>query len=256
MKKHVFRFTTIGLALLLSISLNALSTKACDWYVKREKGELPKVMPEAASFFSNYSAFFMGDPNEKVLYLTFDAGFDNGYHHPILDTLKAEGVKAAFFVDGNFVRRNPDLCRRIVSEGHLLCNHTLKHPDMTRFTSFEDYAFQIKEWERLVEETTGQKASPYYRPPMGRFSEQTLDYDRRLGIKTIFWSVAYGDWDRNNQPSHELAMEKLTSRIHPGAVILLHSTSKTNSEILGRLLRQMKSEGYRFGTLDELTSSR
>ncbi len=242
------------LTILLFSVLGAqgISNKGLSWYPNRIKGvAIPSVMPEATAFFNKYNAVFMGNPNEKKVYLTFDSGYENGCTAKILQTLKAKGVQAAFFLDGNYLRRNPELVKQMAAEGHLICNHTLKHPDMTKFDDFEQYKMQLLEWEALAQQL-GVKTSPFYRPPSGRFSELTLSFDKELGYKTVFWSLAYADWDPAKQMTELNAMTILKDRTHNGAVVLLHSVSTTNAAILGGYIDWLASQGYSFGSLDEL----
>ena len=224
-------------------------TAPYDWYFKPTTDNTqPQVIPEA-DFLDNYDTLYLGNADNQTLYLTFDAGYDNGYHIKILDTLKDKNVKAAFFVDGNFVKTNPDLIKRMYDEGHLVCNHTLKHPDMTKLIDYSSYEKQITEWEKLIYDL-GYTPTKYFRFPSGRFSKQALDYNQKLGLKTVFWSFAYYDWDTNDQPSAAGAKEKIYSRIHNGAVILLHSTSKTNCEILPEVIDTLRQKGYTFESLE------
>ena len=186
-----------------------------------------------------------------MLYLTFDAGYENGYTEQILDVLKKQEVPAAFFLVGDYLERNADLVRRMVKEGHIVGNHTLRHPDMQKL---DDAAFEaeLRGVEELYTDITGQTLPQYYRPPQGLYSEENLKKAREMGYRTVFRSLAYADWDNNDQPDPDAAVEKLTSRIHDGAVILLHATSKTNAQILDRLLSRWKDMGYRFAPLTEL----
>jgi peptidoglycan-N-acetylmuramic acid deacetylase len=199
-----------------------------------------------------YQAFYRGDPNKKVIYLTFDCGYENGYTPAILDALKKHNVKATFFVVGNYINTSPDLVKRMVQEGHIVGNHTFHHPDMTKKTDQKAFAEELDSLAALYEKTTGQPMKKFYRPPEGRYTTQNLKMANDMGYKTIFWSLAYVDWYVDKQPSHEEAMSKLTKRIHPGAIVLLHSTSKTNSEILDELLTKWEADGYTFGTLEDL----
>ncbi|MBQ3141460.1 MAG: polysaccharide deacetylase family protein [Clostridia bacterium] len=252
MKKFTALLTAAALLLALPLSASALSAKGLSWYIHREKGSTsPSVMPEASAFFSSYDGIFMGDPAQKTVYLTFDAGYDNGNMPLILDTLRDKGVFAAFFLDGNFVKRNAELVRRIADEGHLVCNHTLNHPDMTKYSTLEQYSAQITGWEELVT-ALGVTPSKFLRPPSGLFSEQTLAFDRQLGYKTVFWSAAYLDWDVNKQMAPSEALPKLMSRVHNGAVVLLHSVSSTNAKILPQFIDALRADGYSFGSLEEL----
>lgn len=223
-----------------------------DWYFKPEtENRRPQVIPEA-DFLDKYDVIYLG-ADEPTLYLTFDAGYDSGRHAQILDALRDKNVRAAFFLDGNFVKNEPELVKRMAAEGHLVCNHSLTHPDMTKLTSFDEYAGQITGWEERVN-ALGITPGRYFRFPSGRFSEKALEYNGRLGITSVFWSFAYYDWVENDQPAPEAALSKICSRVHNGAVMLLHSTSATNAEILPRLIDTLREKGYSFKRLDELTA--
>ena len=199
-----------------------------------------------------YDAAYVGDPSEKVLYLTFDAGYENGCTEKILDTLKKHDVKAVFFLVGNYLEKNADLVRRMVDEGHIVGNHTMTHPDMSAITDKAAFEKELTGLEDLFREVTGKELPKYYRPPRGIYSEENLKMAKELGYQTVFWSLAYKDWENDNQPTADYAMGKLIPRTHNGAVILLHSTSKTNAEVLDQLLTQWKKDGYRFETIDKL----
>ena len=229
------------------------------WYCKRNKDHKQITVDENMKFIEKYDGYYVdkkrGDhENDKVLYLTFDAGYENGNVSKILNILKEENVPGAFFVLGNLIARNTDLVERMVNEGHLVCNHTMHHHDMSRVTSKGEFEREIQSLEKLYTEKTGRALSKYYRPPEGRFNEKSMQYAKALGYKTIFWSIAYADWDNQNQMSEEKAKAKVLDNLHNGAVILLHPTSETNTRILKDLIREIKAEGYRFGTLDELTT--
>ena len=208
--------------------------------------------PASPEDLEKFGAAYIGDPEEKVLYLTFDAGYENGHTAQILDVLKKHNVPAAFFLVGNYLKTQPDLVRRMVAEGHTVGNHTMHHPDMSKIEDEAAFARELSDLEALYLEITGAEMPKFYRPPQGTYSQKNLEMANKLGYKTVFWSLAYADWDNDNQPSHETAMKKLTSRVHNGAVILLHSTSKTNAQILDELLTKWEQEGYRFGKLEEL----
>jgi peptidoglycan-N-acetylmuramic acid deacetylase len=193
--------------------------------------------------------------SDKVVYLTFDAGYENGNIEKILNELKAENVPSAFFILGNLIQRNPDLITRMNEEGHLVCNHTMHHPDMTQFNSEKAFSNELLALEELYEKSFGKPLAKYFRPPEGKFNESTLKYAQKLGYKTIFWSFAYADWDNRNQPSEADALQKIINNLHNGAVILLHPTSSTNAAIMKKLISEIRAQGYRFGTLDELTKA-
>lgn len=199
-----------------------------------------------------YDAYYVADSTEKVIYLTFDCGFENGNTEPILDALKKHNVKATFFVVGHFLESAPDMVKRMVAEGHTVGNHTYHHPDMSAISSQEGFRKEMDDAAALFEQTTGQKMAMYYRPPQGKYSIENLKMAKELGYRTFFWSLAYVDWNQDSQPTHEEAFQKLTGRIHPGAIVLLHNTSKTNGEILDELLTRWEAMGYSFGVLQDL----
>ncbi len=233
---------------------NAVSTVKMntDWGLSHAQNGSQPVGNRSRAELSKYDAYYLGSPEEKVLYLTFDAGYEAGYTPKILETLKKHQVPAAFFLVGNYLNTKPELVKQMVDEGHLVANHTTHHPDMSKISNMENFKKELEELEGKYQEITGQQMPKYYRPPQGKFNEENLRQAKELGYKTVFWSLAYADWDQNKQPTREEALGKLLPRTHNGAVILLHSTSKTNAELLDDLLNKWKEMGYRFGTLEEL----
>lgn len=201
---------------------------------------------------AEYNAYYVGSPQEKTIYLTFDAGYENGYTEKILDVLKKHNVPAAFFLVSHYLKSNPEIVKRMADEGHIVANHTNSHPDMSKVCDVEGLKKELLPVEELYRTLTGQEMLKYYRPPQGKFNEKNLAAAKELGYTTVFWSLAYVDWDVKNQPDYNYAMEKLTSRIHNGAIILLHSTSETNAMILDELLDTWLAEGYVFKSLTEL----
>ena len=199
-----------------------------------------------------YKAVYLGDTTQKVIYLTFDAGYENGCTAQILNVLKKHGVSAAFFLVGNYIEQNPELVKRMVAEGHTVGNHTYHHYDMSRIGDMDSFRRELEDLEQLYTATTGQTMQKFYRPPQGIYSEENLKMAQQLGYRTVFWSLAYVDWLNDKQPTSEQAFSKLIPRIHNGAVVLLHSTSKTNAAILDDLLTRWEELGYRFDTLDSL----
>ena len=215
------------------------------------EGQTPSG-PASSSQLRQYDAVYVGDGQEKVLYLTFDAGYENGYTDEILDVLKKHNVPAAFFLVGDYLQRNPDLVRRMVEEGHIVGNHTASHPDMSKIEDMNAFSQELTEVEDLFRDITGKELPKFYRPPQGVYSEKNLEQAKQLGYRTVFWSLAYADWDNNKQPTKEYAFQKLLPRTHNGAVVLLHATSKTNAEILDDLLTQWTQQGYSFASIDRL----
>ncbi len=243
----------LAVALILAAGiLRGETLETASWGLSfREEGTAP-IGTAGADILRKLDAAYIGDTSEQVIYLTFDAGYENGCTEKILDVLKAHEVSAAFFLVGNYLDRNADLVRRMISEGHIVGNHTLNHPDMSKNTDPAAFAAELTGLEEKFREITGQELPRYYRPPQGIYSEENLKMAKDLGYKTVFWSLAYVDWNNDAQPGKEEAFSKLIPRTHNGAVVLLHSTSRTNAEILDALLTKWKEMGYRFGTLEEL----
>ena len=222
------------------------------WGLSFRQEGAPPLGPASSQQLEKYGAVYLGDTSKKVIYLTFDAGYENGNTAKILDALKAHNAPAAFFLVGNYIEKNADLVRRMVDEGHIVGNHTMHHPDMSRIENREDFEKELTALEELFREVTGKELPKYYRPPQGIYSEKNLEMAKEMGYRTVFWSLAYVDWQSDAQPTAQQAFDKLLPRIHNGAVVLLHSTSQTNGEILDELLTKWKDMGYRFASLDEL----
>ena len=217
-----------------------------------ENGEKPTGNVSSQEL-AKYNAHYLSDTQEKVLYLTFDAGYENGNTEPILDALKKHNVSATFFVVGHYLETAPDLVKRMVAEGHTVGNHTYHHPDMSAISDMESFRKEMEDVETLYQQITGQPMTKFYRPPQGKYSIENLKMAKELGYHTFFWSLAYVDWYQDKQPSKEEAFSKLLGRIHPGSIVLLHSTSATNGAILDELIGKWEEMGYRFSTLKDFT---
>ena len=217
-----------------------------------ENGEKPTGNVSAEEL-KKYDAYYLAEGDEKVIYLTFDAGYENGNTEPILNALKKHNVSATFFVVGHYLESSPELVKRMLAEGHTVGNHTYNHPDMSSISSMDAFRKEMEDVEKKYKEITGQDMVKFYRPPQGKYSMENLKMAQELGYHTFFWSLAYVDWYQDKQPSKEEAFKKLLGRIHPGSIVLLHSTSATNGQILDELLGKWEEMGYRFGTLQELT---
>ena len=243
----------VAVAIMVAVSVFSSSAiQTGSWGLSfRQEGAAP-IGNAGADQLRQYDAAYIGDTSEKVLYLTFDAGYENGCTAKILDTLQKHEVKAAFFLVGNYIEKNADLVRRMAEEGHIVANHTMHHYDMSKLTDKASFSKELQDLEVLYKDTTGQEMPKYYHPPQGIYSEDNLKMAQELGYKTVFWSLAYVDWNNDSQPTKEQAFQKLLPRTHNGAVVLLHSTSATNAEILEELITKWKEEGYRFGTVEEL----
>ncbi|MGN0704326.1 MAG: delta-lactam-biosynthetic de-N-acetylase [Lentihominibacter sp.] len=262
-KKGLVRFAGVAAAVAIAGSVLFTGAKVAgdlaidtaadgNWGLSfQQEGEAP-VTNVTAEFLAQYDGYYMEDTDRKVLYLTFDAGYENGYTAGILDVLKKHDAKAAFFLVGNYLKTSPQLVRRMVSEGHLVGNHTFSHPDMSAISTEDAFREELSKLEDEYSKVTGKKMQKYYRPPQGKYSESNLKMAKELGYRTIFWSLAYVDWYESDQPTKEEAFDKLIPRVHPGAIVLLHSTSRTNAEILDELLTKWEDMGYTFRPLTEL----
>lgn len=215
------------------------------------EGESP-VGNATAEELAQYGAYYLGDTGKKVIYLTFDCGYENGYTGQILDALKKHAAPAAFFVVGNMVETAPDIVRRMAEEGHIVGNHTYHHPDMSGISDQGAFQKELDELAALYRQTTGRELSHFYRPPQGKYNVDNLKQAQALGYRTVLWSLAYVDWYVDDQPTPEQAYAKLLPRIHNGAIVLLHSTSQTNARILDDLLSKWEDMGYTFAALDQL----
>ena len=233
----------------------AVAVSTDNWGLSFPTGGQSPVGNATVEELAQYNAYYLGDASQKVIYLTFDCGYENGYTASILDTLKKHNAPAAFFVVGNMIESAPDLIRRMVAEGHMVGNHTYHHPDMSSISDQAAFQKELESLEALFQETTGQTMSKYYRPPQGKYNVENLRQAKALGYKTILWSLAYVDWYVDDQPTPEQAYSKLLPRIHDGAIVLLHSTSRTNAEILDELLTKWEEMGFSFASLDQLPTS-
>lgn len=221
-----------------------------DWGLSFQSEGAPPVANASQEYLKNFDALYVGDTNQKEIYITFDAGFENGNTERILDALKKHGVKATFFLVGNYFETQPGLVKRMAEEGHTIGNHTYSHPDMSKIGDIQSFQTELQKNEALYRDILGSEMPKLYRPPQGKFCEENLKMAQQLGYSTVFWSLAYVDWYTDDQPTPEQAFSKLLPRIHPGAVVLLHSTSSTNAEILDELLTKWEETGYSFGDLE------
>ncbi|MGM9612041.1 MAG: polysaccharide deacetylase family protein [Butyricicoccus sp.] len=232
----------------------AQTVAATDWGLSFQTEGAPPVGNASADALRAYNAYYVGDTTKPVIYLTFDAGYESGDTPAILDALKKHNAPACFFVVSNYIETAPDLIQRMANEGHLVGNHTSTHPDMSKISDKAAFEKELRGVEEQYKTVTGQELPKFYRPPQGKYSEENLRQAKELGYTTVFWSLAYVDWYADNQPTHQQAFDKLLPRIHNGAILLLHSTSRTNAEILDELLTRYEEMGYSFGSLTDLTA--
>ncbi|MBQ9984257.1 MAG: polysaccharide deacetylase family protein [Lachnospiraceae bacterium] len=220
------------------------------WWFKRNDNHEQSGCQEDFDILQ-YDAHYTVPVSGKKIYITFDCGYENGYTPDLLDVLKEEEVTAAFFVTQTFIRDNVELTKRMKEEGHLVCNHTVTHPSMPG-ESVEEQKKELLECEAYMKEVTGYEMDLFFRPPKGEYSQQSLQVARDLGYTTVFWSIAYLDYDVNNQPSKEHVIEHFRKYYHPGAIALMHNVSLANHDALQQVIQDLKKEGYSFGTLYDL----
>lgn len=230
-----------------STNINAM---ASGWgFSKNKNHEVPEI-GKYASVLEGTNSYYVG-PNEKSVYLTFDAGYDNGMLDKILDTLKEKNVKATFFITGDFVKRFPELVIRISQEGHLACNHSYSHKKITSLTK-DELNNDLTKLENEYYNLTGLEMIHYFRPPEGEFDRTSLLNLKELGYKTIFWSIAYKDWVVDKQSGKDYCVKTIMDNLHNGAIILMHSVSSSNQEALSTVIDKITNEGYTFKTVDSL----
>lgn len=234
-----------------SPSTDGLSNKSYSWYFIRKTNHVqPGFDSTYKSLLDKYNGITIGSKDKKDIFLTMDLGYESGYTSRILDILKRQNVKVGFFVQGTYIDNNPSLVKRMVSEGHIVLNHTNNHPNMPTLTK-ADLEKEIKVVAEKYKKLTGKDMHKFFRPPSGVFSERTLAITKNLGYRTVFWSMAYHDWDPNNQPGKAAAYKHVTDNIHNGAVMLLHGVSKSNTEALEDIIKELKRRGYNFKLLTQ-----
>lgn len=243
----------------IGLGMQRVSTEGLDgaekswWYKVMPKGT-PSGCPDDKILSTYKSTYFLGDTSKKIIYLTFDEGYENGYSNKILDILKANDVKAAFFVTTPFINENPDLILRMVKEGHVVGNHSTTHPSMAAVALKGEAAFneELNGCAEAFKRVTGKEIDKFFRPPSGKYSELSIADTQNLGYKTVFWSFAYVDWEVDNQPLYHEALNIIDGRTHPGGIYLLHAVSKTNTYILDYQIKKWKDQGYVFNSLYDL----
>ena len=256
MKKQFIKSIIICMAIILFLPTIQVSAKEDHWYCKRNDQHKQPKMDSNFSYIEQYGGIYIDskrgdDCFDKVIYLTFDVGYENGNVKKIVDVLNNENVKGSFFILGNIIDKEPELIKQMSNDGHLICNHTLNHPNLTK-KSEDELIYEIKALEDAYKNLTGKEMSKFFRPPEGTFNQEMLMRVQKLGYKTVFWSFAYADWDNDKQMSEAQALKKILDNVHNGEIMLLHPTSQTNASIMQALIRELKSCGYRFATLDEL----
>ncbi len=246
----------VFLVICMLLCIYATASGELHWYCKRNANHTQPVLDAELSFISDFGGVYVDKEHpdtdqDKVVYLTFDAGYENGNVSKILDIMKQHEVTGAFFILGNLITRNPELVKRMSDEGHLVCNHTYTHKNITKITK-QELCTEITRLENAYSELTGKQMAKFFRPPEGTFDKESLEYVYQSGYKTVLWSFAYADWDNQKQMSAQAAKKMIIDNLHNGEIMLLHPTSATNAAILGDVICELKQMGYRFGSLDEL----
>lgn len=252
MRKTLFSVSTIIFLLaFLLFSGHVSAESGHGWgYKKNDENKVPEI-GKYKELLDEYGAYFADNSGEKVIYLTFDNGYEEGYTDDILDVLKKEDVPATFFVTGHYVESKPKLVKRMVDEGHIIGNHSYHHPDFTTVTK-NSMKKELESLEEAVAEVSDQEQMKYLRPPKGMFNENTLKWANKLGYIHIFWSLAFKDWETDHQQGWKYAYENIMEQIHPGAIVLLHTVSSDNAEALDKVITSLKKQGYQFRSLDYL----
>ena len=254
----VFSFLIAGafnIRILKSTSANlgdfdSVSNKKICWGIKRaDNHDQPDVGNNNVEVMKKYKGIYMGNKDKKVVYLTFDAGYEAGYTEKILSVLKDNNVTATFFITGHYLNSQPELIKKMIHNGNIIGNHTVNHKCLTEIT-LDEVKKEIMDLHKAVYEKFGYEMK-YFRPPKGEFSERTINYINSLGYTSVLWSLAYDDWDENKQGREDYAKKKILDNLHSGAVILLHSNSKDNSLILDSVIKEIKASGYEIKSLDE-----
>ena len=238
---------------IVTNSNNELSNKKIEWGIQRKNShEQPDLGAKNTDLINKYNGMALGNKDKKYIYLTFDLGYEAGYTSKILDALKQNNVKGTFFVTAHYVNTASDLVKRMIDEGHIVGNHTVNHKSMPSLSD-DELTTEVMKLHQVIYEKYNYEMK-YMRPPKGEFSERTLCMCEKLGYKTVMWSFAYVDWEENKQPSEEEAMQKIIPNLHNGEIMLLHATSKTNADIMDKMIKRVQEEGYEFRSLEEFVS--
>lgn len=248
---NFLKLITIYIVLGFVFSINVDTASAYGWGYKKAKDHQPPDIGEYADVLENHQAFYRDLTEDKVIYFTFDNGYEQGYTEQILDVLKEEEVPATFFVTGHYTESEPELIKRMVDDGHIIGNHSFHHLDFTKMSK-EEIEEELVTLEKAVAKVSDQNTMTYLRPPRGTFNEQSLKWGDELGYVHVFWSLAFKDWETNKQQGWKYAYEQIMDQVHPGAIVLLHTVSEDNAKALQKVILQLKKDGYSFQSLDEL----
>lgn len=243
--KNVLTSTTIN-----GIEIESLDNKKIGWGIKRnDNHEQPDVGNVNRKILDKYQGLYMGNKEQKLVYLTFDLGYEAGYTPKILEVLKQNEVKATFFITAHYVNTQPDLVKQMIDEGHIIGNHTVNHKSMPS-CSLETIKKEVMDLHSEIYDKFGYEMK-FIRPPKGEYSERTVAYTNTLGYTSVMWSFGYDDWDEKKQGREEYGKKKILDNVHNGEIMLLHATSKDNANILDDVIKEIKNMGYEFRNIDQ-----
>ncbi|KGX90300.1 delta-lactam-biosynthetic de-N-acetylase [Pontibacillus marinus] len=242
-------------AVLLSVmpfsNMHAYGDNSYGWGYEKRGNHKPPKTGFYGDLLNKYGGYHIDPSGEKVLYLTFDNGYEQGYTDDILDVLKEKEVPATFFVTGHYIKSAEELVQRMVNEGHIVGNHSWSHPDFSKMSK-DRIKNELVKVEQSVANITDQDSMKYLRPPRGTFSERSLAISEELGYINMFWSLAFVDWHTKGQKGWKYAYDSVMKQVHPGAIMLLHTVSEDNAKALERIIEDLQKQGYTFKSLDDL----
>lgn len=244
-------FLVLSFILVLAVFPAPSQAESYGWGYKKGTNNQPPEVGKYEAMLDEYGGYYLDRSGDKVIYLTFDNGYEAGYTGKILDVLKKKDVPATFFVTGDYVNKEPDLVKRMANEGHIIGNHSDHHPDFTTLSK-EKLKKELETLKNEVAKIADQDSMKYVRPPRGTFNNQTLKWANEFGYTHVFWSLAFVDWHTDKQAGWQKAYQQVVDQIHPGAVILLHTVSQDNAEALEYLIDDLRKQGYTFKSLDDL----
>ncbi|WP_407270847.1 delta-lactam-biosynthetic de-N-acetylase [Radiobacillus sp. PE A8.2] len=249
--KRVSWLMVVILGICLTVMPMNTDAASYGWGYKKGTNHEPPEVGKYANILEKYGGYYLDKSGDKVIYLTFDNGYEQGYTGDILNVLNEYQIPATFFVTGHYVESSEELVKRMVKDGHIVGNHTYYHPDLTTISK-EEMKKELDKLEKAVANITSQKSMKYVRPPKGAFSDQSLQWLNEFGYIPMFWSLAFVDWNINDQKGWQKSYNSVIQQIHPGAVILLHTVSKDNADALEHLITDLRKQGYTFKSLDDL----
>lgn len=250
-RKVLFFLLILMTMIITPISISAQNNNTYGWGYRKNNNHKTPEIGIYQDIINGTNTIFINETCPKTVYLTFDAGYDNGMFKDILKVLRKKNVKATFFITGDFVKRFPELTLQLLYDGHTIGNHSYHHLNITKLTDIE-LKKDLNELEEAFYKLTNTKMSNFFRPPEGVFNKKALQTLTSLGYTTVFWSIAYRDWQNNNQLQDNECVKKILDNLHPGAIILLHTVSKNNRDNLEAIIEGIINQGYQIDTLEQI----